>query len=96
MPLLGGSSAGARSVASGGGTHHNWYYRRGEGIAKGATLLFANDWKEWVSATTGRGNGSRINVDPMFQDAEGGDWNLQAASPLKAAIGWEDLPLPIC
>ena len=33
VPLLGGSSAGARSVSLGGGTHHNWYYRRGKGIA---------------------------------------------------------------
>ena len=96
VPMLGGTSAGALSVARGGGTHHNWYYRRGKGIAKGEALWFANNFNGWVSAKTGRGNGSRVNSDPMFVDAEGGDWRLADGSPLKAAIGWEDLPLPIC
>jgi hypothetical protein len=39
VPMLGGTNAGALSVARGGGTHHNWYYRRGKGIAKGEGAL---------------------------------------------------------
>jgi len=97
VPLLGGSSAGARSVSLGGGTHHNWYFRRGKGIAYHKVLWFANDWKEWTTADKmGRGNGSSLNVDPKFVDAEGGNWNLATGSPLKEAIGWEDLHMPMC
>ena len=44
----------------------------------------------------GRGNGSSLNVDPKFVDAEGGNWNLATGSPLKEAIGWEDLHMPMC
>ena len=99
VSLLGGSTAGALSVSNGGGTHHNWYYRRGKTIGRNVkTLLFQHDWTSWIAkrATTGRGNGSVVNKDPMFVDAQAGNWNLEEDSPLKDAIGWEDLPLPMC
>jgi hypothetical protein len=97
VPIMEGSSQGAESVAAGGGTHSNWYYRRGAPIAKDtATLFFHNTWSQWANEKTGRGNGSHINKDPQFEDAEGGNWNLADGSPLKAAIGWADLPMPIC
>jgi len=90
VKLLGGTVHGKESVESG----ENVFYRPGKPIIGTEQLFWAEDWRQW-RASGKTGNGSLLNEEPGFADADGGDFALLPTSPLHA-LGFEPLPMPKC